>query len=30
MAVKTNEATPMKTGQRVTRMYVKEVLTIAG
>jgi hypothetical protein len=30
MTVKTQEAIPMKIGQRVMRRYVKEVLTIAG
>ena len=30
MIVNTSEAIPMKTGQSVMRMYVKEVLTIAG
>ena len=30
MAVNTSEAIPIKTGQSVTRTYVKEVLTIAG
>ena len=30
MAVKTNEAIPMKIGQSVMRRYVNEVLTIAG
>jgi len=29
MIVKTNEAIPMKTGQRAMRRYVKEMLTMA-
>jgi hypothetical protein len=30
MAVNTSAAIPIKIGQRVTRKYVREVLTIAG